>query len=388
MSTILKPPRLRSATDERERRATWFELFFDLVFVLAITELSQHLQRDASFIGFARFVGLFVPVWWAWVVYTTYADRFDTDDVIYRALMILAMLAIAAMATAIPDAFGSAATRFVISYLLVRAVPLILYLRAARHEQQGRRLARIYARGTTMAATLWLISLLLPTPTRYILWAVAVGIELGIPIAARRSIAATPMSTSHITERFGLFTIIVLGEAVVSVGSGLAQTRWHPSSAVAAGGAFVMAGCLWWIYFELAQRRDIQRRFLVREVYVYGHLPIAMGITAAAAGAKLVVEQAGHSALPTGTAWALCGGIGLYVIALSTIRMVLAEGTSGRAEWAGLVAAVLVLGLAVAHRALSLVVLVSLLVAILIAQVAISLVLAGRQARLDDEYVS
>src|SRR5438094_256505 len=104
-SALLRPTRLRSAEPSSEdRHATWFELFFDLVFVLAVAELAKMLQRDLSAVGFLRFAALFVPVWWAWVIYTTYADRFETDDIIYRVMMMAGMLAIVTMAASLHSA--------------------------------------------------------------------------------------------------------------------------------------------------------------------------------------------------------------------------------------------------------------------------------------------
>ncbi|TML48802.1 MAG: low temperature requirement protein A [Actinobacteria bacterium] len=130
----LVPPRLRTAADApEERRATWLELFFDLVFVVAIAELTRQLVLDHSLSGFAEFAGLFVPVWVAWQGYMAYADRFDSDDLAFRVAYFLAMLAIAAMAVLIPDvAIGIHSAGFAISYVALRSIMLGLYARAWR----------------------------------------------------------------------------------------------------------------------------------------------------------------------------------------------------------------------------------------------------------------
>ena len=122
----LVPPRLRTAADApEERRATWLELFFDLVFVVAIAELTRQLVLDHSLSGFAEFAGLFVPVWVAWQGYMAYADRFDSDDLAFRVAYFLAMLAIAAMAVLIPDvAIGIHSAGFAISYVALRSIML------------------------------------------------------------------------------------------------------------------------------------------------------------------------------------------------------------------------------------------------------------------------
>src|SRR5579859_1019274 len=213
MRRLLQPPRLRPAEEgDIERHATWFELFFDLVFALAITQLSHMVQQDASLTGMVRFVGLFVPVWWSWVIYTFYADRFDTDDVIYRFMVMLGMLGITAVATTLPRAFSTDAAAFVGCYLLVRVIPFLLYVRAARYVPLARRLASGYGTGSLLAALCWLGALFLAGTPRLLLWGCAVLIELATPLVLRRNVEQTPLSASHIVERFGAFTIIVLGE--------------------------------------------------------------------------------------------------------------------------------------------------------------------------------
>jgi low temperature requirement protein LtrA len=141
----LRPPRLRTYEEEgeTERRATWLELFFDLVFVVAVAQLATKLSKDTSAAGFGTFCGLFLPALWAWIGFAFYANRFDTDDVLYRAMKMAAMLGIAALAVNVPHATTEhGSVGFAVSYVSVRAVLLAMYLRARPHASgPGRELA-------------------------------------------------------------------------------------------------------------------------------------------------------------------------------------------------------------------------------------------------------
>src|SRR2546421_5131563 len=158
-----QPPRLRVIEDaEAERRATWLELFFDLVFVVAIAELAGVLHDKPDWDGFARFVRLSVPVIWVWMNFIFYADQFDTDDVPYRLAVFAGMLASAALAVSLP----AAATGFVVAYVAVKAIMVALYERARRHSDT--RLARRFCGGGVLAygasGAPWPLSPAVPQP--------------------------------------------------------------------------------------------------------------------------------------------------------------------------------------------------------------------------------
>lgn len=179
----LTPPRLRTAEDEPGRRhATWLELFFDLVFVVAVTELSRLLVVYPSAAGFLRFSGLFVPIFVAWQGFSFYADRFDTDDLVMRVAFFTGMLAIAAMAVLIGDvARGEHTAAFALAYVLLRSPMLLLYLRAWLVIPEARPLVRFYGIGYAVGAGIWLASLAIRPPGRYVVWAVAQVLELSLP---------------------------------------------------------------------------------------------------------------------------------------------------------------------------------------------------------------
>jgi low temperature requirement protein LtrA len=306
---------------EAERRATWLELFFDLVFVVAVAELGEVLSNDATLGGFLRFLALFVPVWWAWAGFTFYANRFDTDDLLYRLLILVAMFAVAALATTVPDAFEGGSGGFALSYVCVRLVLLVLYGRAIMFVEEGRALARFYFSVFGLAVVVWLVSLAVPEPARYVLWAVALTIEVSAPFAGWRLLPQAPVDPRHLPERFGLLTIIVLGESVFAVVLGVRDVSWEISPALAAGGGFLAAAAIWWIYFGFLDSSvgEGLRRGLT---LTYAHFFVYAGIAALGVGVKLVILETGGEEKYADTAWVLCAGLALCMAALAVIHLV------------------------------------------------------------------
>lgn len=315
-------PRLRTLeSGEPSRRATWLELFFDLVYVVVVAALANELARDPTPAGALRFAALFVPVWWSWVGFTIYNDRFDTEDVGQRALTLLAMLGAASLAVAIRDAFRGPA--FALSYVFLRALLLAQYLRVARHVPLARALSVHYAAGFGAAALLWGAAILAPAPWRYAMWAVAMAIDVGTPLVARAHQAKLPVSTSHLPERVGLFTILVLGEAISAIVRGVGS----PSPAAFVGGALglTIAFSFWWVYFENAERHLVRRSPFAGRIWFYAHLPLVMGIAAAAVGVEGLVGVATGEPLGDASRWILGGGVALCLGALGAIHATTVE---------------------------------------------------------------
>ena len=199
----LAPPRLRTAAEEGDRHASWLELFFDLVFVVAITELSHELVVDHSAGGFLRFAALFIPVYVAWQGFMAYADRFDTDDLAFRAAYFAAMLAIATMAVLIHEvAHGVHTAAFAVAYVTLRSLMLALYWRAWRAVTEARPLIGFYGSGYAVGAAVWLVSLAFDTPARYVVWGTAQVLELSLPPLTTRLHRRVPTSASHLPERW------------------------------------------------------------------------------------------------------------------------------------------------------------------------------------------
>lgn len=324
-NAFIRPPALRSADkNEVERHATWLELFYDLVFVAAISQLANRLGTDYSIPGICRFAVLFIPVWWAWAGHTFYLSRFDTEDLWHRLLTMLQMTAAASLAVNVPDALATTSTGFALSYAAVRFILVAEYIRAGRHIPEVRPLTSLYVRGFGAAAGIWALSVLAPPPWRFWFWVGAMAIDFAAPLSAGQLHVRFPPHLSHLPERFGLFTIIVIGEAVAGVVFGIGKGGLTFVSATAGLMGMLIAFALWWGYFEGAKgamTRRLQAREHVKyyQQWLYTHLPLLMGITAVAVGIKHVISLQPAEALPAFEGWLLCSSVGVAVLALSAI---------------------------------------------------------------------
>jgi low temperature requirement protein LtrA len=309
-----------------ERHASWLELFFDLVFVVAIAQLAQQLVHDHDLGGFAIFAGLFLPAFIAWQGFTFYADRFDTDDVPFRIATLVAMLAIGALAVQIPDvATGRRDAGFVVAYVTLRSLLIALYLRAARRMPAARPLVLRYAGGYAIGVALWIVSLLVDPPVRYAMWGVGLTIEYAMPVIAQRLHARMPVDASHVPERFALFTIIVLGESIVAVALGTADSDWRLASAATAALGFAAVACLWWVYFARGIADGLSSRTGSMQIYVRVHIPLLAALTAVGAGVHILIHAARAGELDSGAVWALNGGAALYLLCLSVAQRLTAR---------------------------------------------------------------
>jgi low temperature requirement protein LtrA len=312
-----QPPRLRVIEEtetETERRATWLELFFDLVFVVAIAELAGVLHDDPDWGGAARFLGLSVPVVWVWMNFIFYADQFDTDDVPYRLAVFAGMLASAALAVSL----GAAGTGFVVAYVAIKAIMVGLYERARRHADT--RLARRFCAWCVAAfassGALWVLSLAFDDPVRQLLWALGLAVEIGTPAFGPREFAEMPFDVAHIPERYGLFTIIVFGESIVVTALGIGEG----GSAWVAGAAFGIACALWWLYFDRIEDNRLGGAIRPNLLFIYGHPPLFAALTAVAVGAELAIEHAGGHALAPHERALLAGGVAASLAATTLVQ--------------------------------------------------------------------
>ncbi|RAM53238.1 MAG: low temperature requirement protein A [Hapalosiphonaceae cyanobacterium JJU2] len=328
MNNFLQPPRLRISEDsEEERRATWLELFYDLVFVVAVAQLAHNLKEDVSIVGYLGFVFLFIPVWWSWIGTTMYANRFDSDDIGRRFLVALQMLAAAALAVNIHHGLAENAPGFALSYALARAVLIVEYVRAGIHIPTARPLTTRYATGFAIAAVFWLISAFIPTPGRFVLWGVGIMIDLITPFTATKFQLKLLPHASHLPERFGLFTIIVLGEAIIAVVEGVSEQKWDVLSVIAAIFGLAIAFSLWWVYFDNLGGTPIQTARTQGKIgtvatWLYTHLPLVIGIAGAGVGVEKVLISKQAIALSDPYRWLLCGSVALCYLALGILHRV------------------------------------------------------------------
>ena len=278
-------PRLRiNETAEELRHATWLELFYDLVFVVAVAQLAHHLEEHLTVEGFLVFAALYVPVWWAWTGQTFYANRFDTDDTLHRLTSFLQVSAVAVLAASTSEATGERSTAFALAYAAVRFVLVIEYLRARKWVPEARPLIDHYLTGFGLAATLWALSPLLDEPDRYWVWGLAMLIDLGTPLLSRKQQSKLPPQSQHLPERFGLFVVIVLGEAFAGVIAGLTGGELSITTFSIAAAGIILAVGIWWIYFADVAESVALRTRVAGQVWVYGHLVLFICVTAVGVG--------------------------------------------------------------------------------------------------------
>nr|WP_212753754.1 low temperature requirement protein A [Nakamurella aerolata] len=217
--TVMRP----RDPNEPNRSASTLELFFDLVFVVAVStasvQLHDALTEGHVWQGLAGYAGVFFAIWWTWMNFTWFATSFATDDWLYRLLVIVQMAGVLVLAAGIQPFFVNGDNRvLVLAYVVMRVAMVAQWLRASRHAGKYRRTTLLYAGGTALVQTLWLLQLLIPRgPLALSCLLLLLVAEIAVPVVAERfDRASTPWHPHHITERYGLFTLILLGESLLA----------------------------------------------------------------------------------------------------------------------------------------------------------------------------
>jgi len=307
--------------DRTGKRVGFLELFFDLVFVFAITQLVGVLHDDHSALGWVRAGLLLWLVWWAWSQYAWAGNAIDLDGRSTRVAVLAVTGTMLFAATAMPVAYGSEALWFAIPYTAVRLAGLALYWHGLRDQPDHRRALRTYLPVAVVSPIVVVVGGALGGDVQLWLWVVAIAIDVASVVAAGRG--EFQVDPSHFAERHGLIVIIALGEAVIAAGATAAEVGLARPVAVMVAGGFALAAAMWWCYFDwvhpAAERRlvaepDARRRgHLARDLFTLGHLPIVAGIVLVAAG---VEEGLLHpdEALDSFGVVALAAGVGAYVV--------------------------------------------------------------------------
>jgi low temperature requirement protein LtrA len=349
---------LRSRDPGEEQRATALELFYDLAFVFAVTQVSHLLLDDLSWTGVAKALLVLLVVWWAWNYTTWVTNELDPDSIAVRGVLIAVMLLSLLMAVAIPHAFGEDALLFAGSYVGIqvgRHVFLTFGSAEAgtiERERAGRILSWL-----TAAGGLWIAGAFADGSARWALWLTALAIDYFAPFVLywlpgrpRLSGETWQVETSHFAERFQLFVIIALGETIVLTGATTAGLELDAPRVGAFGLAFLGTAALWWLYFNyvatIAQRRlelSPDRTRLARDAYTYLHVAIVAGVILSAVGDELVIAHP-TEVLPGVEVAVVVAGPALYLLAHVALRLRM-TGTISRKRLAGALACIAVGGL-------------------------------------------
>lgn len=311
-----------------ERRVSWAELFFDLVFVAAVAQVGVLLARDYSVAGLARFAFMLGVIWWAWNGYAMYATRFVGDDWLQRMLMALQMVAVIFMAANADGPLdGESSAGFAAAYAVMRLVLVAQYARGLAIPQ-ARPLVIESVGGIGTAAIVWLGSALMPAPERYFAWAVAIVVDVATAVRTSRFVRDLPPNAHHLPERFGLFTLILLGESIIAIMKGIqAQPDWTlPAASAAFLGIGLIFG-LWWWYFDraaAASHRPMHTNADIRRWLIWNtvHLPVYLGLAATAVGIEHIVRAGGVEPLHGAEAWIFCGAATAVTLALVGLTVV------------------------------------------------------------------
>ncbi|MDX6701028.1 MAG: hypothetical protein QOF26_1254 [Baekduia sp.] len=323
---VATAPARRPEPAAPEQRVTALELFFDLVFVFAITQVTGYISADPTWTRLLEGLAVLTVLWWAWCCYAWLGNTAASDEGLFRVVLLAAMAAMLIAAVAVPHAFGSDALAFGIAYAVVRVLHLGAYLVMARGNPTLGLAVRGMARAMVPVSVLLVVAGLVDGPARTACWIAAVTIDLGGLLVF--GVEGWRVQAGHFAERYGLIIIIALGESIVSLGVG---AEGRPLDAGVIAGVLLgvtVAGALWWVYFDVvalvAERRfraaDGHEQVLIaRDSYTYLHLPMVAGIILFALGAKKTIA---HEADPLQAvpALGLCGGVALYLLALVAFR--------------------------------------------------------------------
>jgi low temperature requirement protein LtrA len=334
-----------------EIRVSTIELFFDLVFVFTITQLTSLLVADPTFRGVAQAFLIFGNLWWMYGGYVWLTNAVPPRDPAVRLLLLAGMGAFLVVALSIPDAFGDAGVAFGVGYLIVNAVHAGIFLKSSRESvvRSARRL------GPTNMGTAGLL-LIAGFTTGWLLWTlwiVAFVAHWFTPFFTRTS--GFHIRAAHFVERHGLILLIAIGESVIAVGLGVRHVDVHPGVLVTALLGLALAATLWWLYFDgederaeraLTAAQGDRRTWLSLYAFGYAFLPILLGIVLVAAGVKLAVEHQGGDVIAAAS-WFLAIGAAAYVGGLAWFRWLLRIAPiAWRAGLAAVCAATVVVGLA------------------------------------------
>ena len=308
-------------TEPLEQRVTPLELFFDLVFVFAITRVTSLMAHDLSWSSIGRGLLVLAALWWGWAAYAWLTNHVSGEDGRARLVVFVAMAAMVLVALAVPEAFDAHALLFALAYLVMRLAHLALYWVSSLEDPEVHiAVARLLPTATT-GPLLLVAAAFTDGAVQATLWIVALAIDYGGPLV--RGVAGYRVHPSHFAERFSLIVIIALGESIVAIGVGAGDEPLSTAVAVAAVLALIASAALWWAYFDvvaqIAQRRlaELQgtmRNVLARDAYAYLHLPMIAGIELFALGVEQVVGHVDEPLKPEASA-ALFGGVALYLVA-------------------------------------------------------------------------
>ena len=346
MADLLAAPSGGGSTPEQERSATWLELFFDLIFVINVAGLTHHLVAHPGLHALGQVAVLYVPLFLVWAGHTTYATRFDDGSTLQTILTLLLMFMLAGSAVFVQSGMDPHAPTFARAQAGARLVLVLLYLEAFVRVPAARRFSGLLLAAFALSALAWGAHGLVPDTWRPWLYVIAVALELLVPLLAASGFGHWPAHPSHLPERLGLFTIIVLGEAVLGIVVGAVHLAGSAPARLAVTMSFALPVGIWWFYFRLLDRAELRPRVGGGQLLTYLHLPMTFAVVVMTAAVE--VSLSGFTAAqPDGGgvgrgagpdlpgARLLFGGMALWLACFLALRVVVVGlRRLGAAGWA------------------------------------------------------
>lgn len=280
---IWHPPALHQGS---ERKVGWLELFFDLVLVILVAALAHTLDHHVDAKGVTSYLILGVPVFMVWLGHTIYNQRFETNDVSYRLFTFIQMLFIGAMALFMPHAMDTDGPAFALAYAAARGFLILLWVRAGAYVPAARPLTNFYTLGFGISVLLFVISAFVSAEYRIALWVIALFFDIATPLASLRFQHNLPRLDRHkLAERYGLLTIIVLGESLMVTVNNVGKRETIDGQALfMAGASMWITFMIWWLYFDSVARRVPRPIIWTMGIYTYAHFGLILSAMALPAG--------------------------------------------------------------------------------------------------------
>ena len=342
--------------EEPHRASTPLELLFDLSFVVGVAtvaaELAHGVAEDHVAASIGHYLMVFFAIWWAWMNFSWFASAYDTDDVVYRLLTLVQIAGVLVLAAGVSAAFEhNDFTLVTIGYVIMR-IPLVAqWLRVARDDPSRRVVAIRYAIGVAGVQVLWLLRLALPDTAGLIAFFPLALLDIAVPIWAERAGPMTRWHPEHIAERYGLFTLIVLGEVILAattaIQAGLSSEGVSAALLSLAGGGMLLVFGLWWVYFLRPAADGLRETPGNAFVWGYGHYVVFAAVGALGAGLEVAVQSALHEAHtgPRTAAFAVAVPVAVTLLVIAGLQVRLAGGGALLARYAAAAAAIVLVAL-------------------------------------------
>ncbi len=315
---------LHSPLHGHGKTAGWLELFYDLIFVAAFIQLGNGLSKEVSLGGFAIFSAAFAALWIVWSGFTYYMNRFTVDDFVHRLMVFAQMFMVGMMAFSASDLVSGDYRRFALAYATGQAIVALFNLRSWLQVPEGRQWSAYWGSIFAVAAASWAVAAFLPPPWAYVMMTAGVLVIVSGPLSRvhRSSVEQYPIDEHHLAERFGLLTLIVLGESFVKVLDAAVESDSGMSLLAQASVLLVLTFSIWWTYFDDIAGSKIRSQPLAQTIWWLGHLPLQLAITSTGVGIKKAATLDLSVTAGSSYRWLLCGSLSLVLFAVAAIDSV------------------------------------------------------------------